>query len=119
MTHTKLNVPFITMLDIVRHNLGKNIKDVCPYVFHAICQQESVELKYNRRLILQINTYASAIKRMLVNKNGKLMCYPFKVQASEFVIEKQFQQICEEDAEERQREQQHRTRSSTCTRLEG
>ena len=112
---TKMSIPYIIIVDIVRHNLGENIDThVSPSIFKTICKYNSVELKFSERLKTSIRSNVNNIKQLFLNRYGNLKHYSIKVQSSECVSEEQFQQICEEEGVEKEQHHEYGTRSSTC-----
>ena len=84
-----------TILDIVKENLHLPDNEICKLIFHAMCQEHSVELIYNDRLENHLQNCISDVKLkfgLSPPKNWK-----FKVLESEFVRQEQFQQICREN----------------------
>ena len=82
------------VLDIVKENLHLQDNEICKLIFHAMCQEHSVELIYNDRLENQLQHCISDVKLkfgLSPPKNWKL-----KVLESEFVRQEQFQQIWRE-----------------------
>ncbi|XP_072037857.1 uncharacterized protein [Amphiura filiformis] len=92
------NMSATTVLDVVRENLHLSSTDIAVHVFQAICQEKSIEFIFTDKMEHQIVKYTTAIKRNLINDDGKMTFTPFRVMVSDFVQEEQFDLMCEESA---------------------
>ena len=90
----KLKVSSLTVLDLVRQNLHMPSKDLALLVLDRMQEENSVELKHTKRLEVEIERCTSVMQRNLVDEDGNLETFHFRILASEFVKEEQFDKIC-------------------------
>ncbi len=91
MTEKTVFVNKTTVLDIVKDNLHSSDNEICKLLFHAMCQEKSIELMYSDSLQNQLQNCISDVKSNFGLSSHKI--WHCKVLISEFVSLEQFHQI--------------------------
>ncbi|XP_072016340.1 uncharacterized protein [Amphiura filiformis] len=88
---TYLYVKRATILDIIRKDLPAD--EINKLVFQAICEEQSIGIKYTKRLKGQICNMVTELRSLF---SLHLKTWHCRVQASEFISREQFEQKCRE-----------------------
>ncbi len=88
-----LKVSTLTVLDLVRQNLHMPSKDLALLVLDRIQKENCVKLKHTKRLEAEIERCTSVMQRNLVDEDGNLEIFHFRILASDFVKEEQFDEM--------------------------
>ncbi len=88
-----LKVSSLTVLDLVRQNLHLPSKDLALLVLDRIQKENSVKLKDTKRLEAEVESCTSVMQRNLADEDGNLEIFHFRILASEFVKEEQFDEM--------------------------